>query len=106
MPFDPWIEALDAASGTLGTCSAAIWDLRTQQGGDRDEVRRVQFHIEQLYEAIEKVSDGITRPVNRLANEHRLLVTGEAGTGKSHLLADVANHHIGQGFPAVLVLGG
>ena len=106
VPFDLWIEALDAASATLSTCSAAIWDLRTQQGGDRDEVRRAQFYIEQLYEAIGEVSDEIKRPVSRLANEHRLLVTGEAGTGKSHLLADVADHHIGQGFPAVLVLGG
>ena len=54
IPFDPWIEALDAASATLGTCSAAIWDLRTQQGGDRDEVRRIQFHVEQLYEVIRR----------------------------------------------------
>ena len=106
VPFDPWIEALDAASATLDICTAAIWDLRNQQVGDRDERRRVQFYVEQLYEAIEKVSEGIKRPVSRLANEYRLLVTGEAGTGKSHLLADVATYHIGQGFPAVLVLGG
>lgn len=106
VPFDPWVTALDEASETLGTCSAAIWDLRTQQGGDRDELRRVQFFVEHLYEVIEKVSGLIKRPASRLANQHRLLVTGEAGTGKSHLLADVANHHISQGFPAVLVLGG
>jgi hypothetical protein len=80
VPFDPWVRALDEASETLGVCSAAIWDLRTQQGGDRDEVRRVQFFVEHLYEAIEKVSGIIKRPVSRLANEHRLLVTGEAGT--------------------------
>lgn len=106
VPFDAWIEALDVASETLGTCSAAIWDLRAQQGGDREEVRHAQFYVDQLYEAIGKVTDEIKRPISRLANEHRLLVTGEAGTGKSHLLADVGNHHIGQGFPAVLVLGG
>lgn len=106
VPFEPWIEALDEASATLGICSAAIWDMRSQKEGDRDAVRRVQYSIEQLYEAIEKVSAEIKRPVSRLANQHRLLVTGEAGTGKSHLLADVANHHVNQGFPAVFVLGG
>src|SRR5690606_19184988 len=30
----------------------------------------------------------------------------EAGIGKSHLLADVAESHIARGFPAVLALGG
>jgi hypothetical protein len=80
--FGQPLRALDEASETLGVCSAAIWDLRTQQGGDRDEVRRVQFFVEHLYEAIEKVSGIIKRPVSRLANEHRLLVTGEAGTVK------------------------
>lgn len=106
VPFDPWIEVLDEARATLGTCSGAIWDLRTGEDGERGEIRRAQFLIEQLYEAIDKASTMIKRPGSRLANEHRLLVTGEAGTGKSHLLADVADHHIGQGFPAVLVLGG
>lgn len=106
LPFNSWVQVLDEASTTLGTCSAAIWDMRTQQGGDREKVRQAQFNIEQLYEVIERVSEGIKRPISQLANEHRLLVTGEAGTGKSHLLADVADRHIAQGSPAVLVLGG
>ena len=106
MPFNSWVQVLDEASKTLGTCSAAIWELRTQHDGDREKVRRAEFYVEQLYEVIEKVSEGIKRPVSQLANERRLLVTGEAGMGKSHLLADVADHHIGLGFPAVLVLGG
>ncbi len=106
VPLEPWIEAINDVIVTLGICSTAIWELRTQQGGDRDEVRRAQFYVEQLYQAIENASEEIKRPVTQLANEHRLLVTGEAGTGKSHLLADVASHHIDQGCPAVLVLGG
>jgi hypothetical protein len=33
------------------------------------------------------------------------LLTGNAGTGKSHLLADVVEHQVGSGFPGILVLG-
>jgi hypothetical protein len=106
VPFDSWSEALDRASDGLNACSAAIWDLRTQQNGDREELRRALYYVDRLYQAIDKASEAIKRPASRLANRHRLLVTGEAGTGKSHLLADVAEHHIVQGFPAVLVLGG
>ncbi|MGB5811223.1 MAG: ATP-binding protein, partial [Polyangiales bacterium] len=52
------------------------------------------------------MADQVDAPETRLANTSRLLLTGEAGVGKSHLLADVAEHHIAHGFPAVLSLGG
>lgn len=35
-----------------------------------------------------------------------LLVVGEAGTGKSHLLADACAHQLDSGRPAIMVLGG
>ena len=106
IPFDLWSAALDRASSTLGTCSAALWDLRTQQGGNREEIKRGHYFSDKLYEAAADAANTINQPTARLANERRLLVTGEAGAGKSHLLADVADHHIRQGFPAVLILGG
>ncbi|MAA73887.1 MAG: hypothetical protein CMN28_04180, partial [Salinisphaeraceae bacterium] len=106
VPFETWIQALDKVNAALGTCSAAIWGLRREKDKNREEVQHVQFFLEQLYEVIARVSHGIKRPGSQMANEQRLLVTGEAGSGKSHLLADVADRHIDRGFPAVLVLGG
>ena len=52
------------------------------------------------------MADQVGAPETRVANTSRLLLTGEAGVGKSHLLADVAENHIARGFPAVLTLGG
>ncbi len=106
IPFDLWLQAVEQASTTLGNCAAEVWNLRSQNAGDREAIQRGHHYINQLYEALHAVSESINRPEARLANEHRLLVTGEAGVGKSHLLADVAHHHITHGFPAVLVLGG
>lgn len=106
MPFDAWGQALDQASATLSTCAAAIWSLRAQPDGNREEVKSADHYADRLYESLDTLSKAIDTPANRLTNEHFLLITGEAGIGKSHLLADVANHHISLGFPAVLVLGG
>lgn len=41
----------------------------------------------------------------RLANRPCLLVTGEAGTGKSHLLADIVEKRHAKGQPSLLLLG-
>ncbi len=106
LPFDAWLQAVDQASTTLGTCAAEVWNLRSQKAGDRESIQRGHHNVNRLYEALHAVSESINRHEARLANEHRLLVTGEAGVGKSHLLADVAQHHIARDFPAVLVLGG
>ena len=40
-----------------------------------------------------------------LANRPYLLVTGDAGTGKSHLLADILEKRRGKGQPSLLLLG-
>lgn len=106
IPFDRWLQAVDHASTILGNCAAEVWNLRSQNAGDRESIQRGHHYINQLYEALHAVSEPINRHEARLANAYRLLVTGEAGVGKSHLLADVAQHHITHGFPAVMVLGG
>ena len=40
-----------------------------------------------------------------LANHPRLIIDGEAGQGKSHLLGDTASERIKRGMPALLLLG-
>ena len=44
-------------------------------------------------------------PAARLAAQPLLFLTGEAGTGKTHLLCDVAFRRLSEGRPTVLVLG-
>ena len=41
----------------------------------------------------------------RLVNGHVMLVTGAAGTGKTHLLCDTAGHRIAEGLPTVILMG-
>ncbi|MFV3370962.1 hypothetical protein ACNFH5_22570 [Pseudomonas sp. NY15435] len=63
--------------------------------------------------AISNLLSVITTVVRSLRAQHwdyvsarALLVTGEAGSGKSHLLADICDYAINEDRPAVMVLGG
>ena len=43
--------------------------------------------------------------VARLVNSHLMIVTGAAGTGKTHLLCDTARRRLEEGLPTVILLG-
>jgi hypothetical protein len=56
-------------------------------------------------EAMRDLQEAVISTRWRLANTKAVLLQGQAGIGKSHLLADVAEFQIHQGRPALLVLG-
>lgn len=65
-----------------------------------------------LYGALRKASDGIggtlsllKSPVAEAASSGRLLMTGRAGVGKTHLFCDVASRRMAQSLPTLVVLG-
>lgn len=107
LPIAQWQTLLDSALRTFDICREALWSQRRQEGNrDRDSPLRSAIRYgEQLRDALENTRAFIGTNEVTLANANRLLVSGEAGVGKSHLLADVAQHHTEQGFPAVLMLG-
>lgn len=57
-------------------------------------------------ELLREIIDEIDSQRWQLTNPRQVLLVGDAGMGKSHLLADIAQHHIDRGWPALLVLGG
>ena len=61
--------------------------------------------ISNLLSVIHKVARELKEPYWDHVGTRALLVTGEAGSGKSHLLADACDHAIREGQPAVMVLG-
>lgn len=106
LPLSEWRALVETAAATLNRCHAAIWTLRHQSGSDRESARKGLYFASHLREALDRVAEAIDAPGVSLANARHLLLSGEAGVGKSHLLADVAEHHITRGFPVVLTLGG
>lgn len=116
--------AVDAASAKLGTAadlerenlpvaeleiavSAALSALEFW----RDELRNAGHHngeearqVSSTVSLVAKIDRNLKTDRWRLVNERRLLVYGEGGRGKSHLLADACKHQIDRGFPAILIL--
>ncbi|TNB98538.1 AAA family ATPase [Pseudomonas jessenii] len=62
--------------------------------------------ISNLLSIVASVVREISKPYWDFVSEQALLVVGDAGTGKSHLLADVCDFAIEEGRPAVMILGG
>jgi len=106
LPLDAWRALLTAARSILDSCAVSLWNLRVAGEGNKDAVRNGLYFAERLRDTLQDVADEIASPQAACANMRRLLLTGEAGVGKSHLLADVAQHHIARGSPAILLLGG
>jgi len=56
-------------------------------------------------EALNEIADSLASNYWRLTNAKAVLLQGPAGIGKSHLLADIVEHLVHEGRPALLVLG-
>jgi hypothetical protein len=64
-----------------------------------NERHSINFLLEHIWSA----SNELTQTEIELLGQPRLLILGEAGTGKSHLLAEEASRHVEAGYPAIFV---
>lgn len=71
----------------------------------RDATNYARHEIYRLHDLLEEVEAALKSDPWSLVNKHKLLVYGKAGSGKSHLLADIADHQLKLGRPAILILG-
>ena len=49
--------------------------------------------------------DVLTKPLIKLVNKPYMILKGEAGIGKSHLLADIINQRLEEGSDSIFLLG-
>lgn len=66
--------------------------------------REKRVQVARLQAELRRVDD-IIRRAERLANNSVLIIRGDAGTGKTHLLCDVAKHRVAANQPTVLLMG-
>ena len=73
----------------------------TRRSNPIGEARSALRYLEnRLWEALH-----VLREHDAAINRDLLVVAGEAGTGKTHLLCDVAKHRIARGLPTVVLMG-
>lgn len=98
VPIALWGQCADEAIDALPHVFKASESLPEQE---RRHAERVVY---ELYCALQTIKAAVERTPWTLVNERRLLIVGEAGAGKSHLLADFGIRQLASGRPFMLVL--
>ena len=99
----------DLPVGLWGRCAGEAVDALTEaftalESLPEQERQHVERALYELYDALQTIKVAVERAPWTLVNERRLLIVGEAGAGKSHLLGDFGTRQLASGRPFVLVL--
>ena len=80
-------------------------DERTGRLSRKDLLSSMRHSLWRVKEKLVAFREFIKSDIAHLANQPAILLTGEAGTGKTHLFADAAKNHLESGGVAILLLG-
>lgn len=107
-PLEAWRTAAEACAQACGEARQWAFGLEETKP-DRyisDPPQRVAaYMVGKLLDVVRDIGEGTQSSFWQMANARAVLLHGPAGIGKSHLLADVVEHLVYQGLPAVMVLG-
>jgi hypothetical protein len=104
-PIDEWRASVDSLLSSLNECVRACWDGNEQSSKERGATlysRRIKLHA--LWDVLADLQRELAGETFRFVNVATLLVHGDAGAGKSHLLADATEECISRGHPAIMLL--
>jgi hypothetical protein len=96
--LDVWAAAADQASKLVLEALGAL------ASGDRGARSNVSAPLYDLYSTMQDIKDSLVEAPWKLLAERKLLVTGPAGIGKSHLVAEFGAQQLAAEKPFVLVL--
>ena len=117
LDWDQQVSGLRDAWQHLDTLHLKLFDregiLRSEESGggstSRDSpweaIQSLRLNALDVGHALDNLIDFLSSPASRLAATPLLFLSGDAGTGKTHLLCDVAERRVKEGLPTVLVMG-
>lgn len=109
--YSELLESLDQLRLSISDCRSFQHDLRHRKKTDNNLLHtkeiydNIAYDLRQVESAVEDYYDFLTSPAAVLSNTPFLLIKGEAGIGKSHLLADVCRNRQNSGELSLLLLG-
>lgn len=101
IPLDTWVALSAAATQSVSSALTELQDKVADK--DRAIARRDLFD---LYSSVDHVRRELASTRWRLANKRELVISGQAGIGKSHLVTDFGAKQLELARPFVLVLTG
>ena len=100
LPFEDMANKIAAVESVV---DGVVQHLLTRQSEHR-VLSQYRYQFEQFSEKLRKTRGELVE-AQRWGGARVMIVSGQAGTGKTHLLCDVAHHRLGEGRPTVLLLG-
>jgi hypothetical protein len=108
----PPVIAFDDALATATKMRREAWDLARQlrevkrDGESAADPERDRNALERVARAASKIADLASTDAAEAANARLLIIRGDAGKGKTHLLCDVADARVTHQWPSLVLLGG
>lgn len=103
-PLQDWLDACEAAIDAIGQAGPILYD---EDRPDRDSfgLRRLRERLDQMDEALIDLRDRLGGTFQEADQSRFAIVEGEAGSGKSHLMAREVGVALDAGEPAIMLLG-
>jgi hypothetical protein len=103
--IDGLAQRATETAGRAYDCGYALGEkARTEE--NRDAYSYERHHAYQLGALLRDLAEEASSPAAHAANTHAVVLDGDAGQGKTHLLFDVAERRIAAKQPTVILLGG
>lgn len=103
--FDVLAKHASETADLAYQCGYAL-EEKARAEKNRDAYSYERHHAYQLGARLRDLAEEAASPAASAANTHAVLLNGEAGHGKTHLLFDVAERRIAAKLPTVILLGG
>ena len=115
LPFPEIVKAADKACKEGMQVLEHIWQLQREEkpkiedapassGYYVEPLRNILAYVHRLQIALQQVAE-VCNHANSLANSQLLLLKGDGGTGKTHLLCDFAKRRVQARLPTLLLMG-
>lgn len=76
----------------------------SRTSSQKNSFREIRLHLVRLLSELQKASEAFDH-ADRVAGSNLMILRGQAGTGKTHLLCDIARRLVDAGHPTVLLMG-
>lgn len=109
--FSKLLYPLDQIRSLLSNFLSYLYTLKRPTSTSNAEQKSKEvienkiYYLRQAEAALDDYYDFLNSPATELTNKPYLLIKGEAGIGKSHLLADICQHRQSNGELSLLLLG-
>ncbi|HHW86159.1 MAG TPA: ATP-binding protein [Chloroflexi bacterium] len=118
LPFSKILDSIDAVESPLCALEQLVIDKESEHNAQSSSQKTSQFphpyrinpfehlrrQIWDLRQALGETRSVLNHAVE-VAGKDLMILTGQAGTGKTHLLCDIARNRIQEGRPTILLMG-